>query len=92
MKLTKYIVLVDAKPAADSVRWEFSGRFIDTNFRHVIPQVRYTLTLSIPGGHLFTKPQRSVEESVPIGPHGLKYQQKMFYNLLFYLASLNDAR
>ena len=30
---------VDSKPATDSVRWEFSGRFIDTNFRHVIPQV-----------------------------------------------------
>jgi hypothetical protein len=24
---------------AESVRWEFNGRFIDTNFRHVIPQV-----------------------------------------------------
>ncbi len=23
----------------ESVRWEFNGRFIDTNFRHVIPQV-----------------------------------------------------
>ena len=30
---------VDSKPRTDSVRWEFSGRFIDTNFRHVIPQV-----------------------------------------------------
>ena len=31
---------VDSKPATEGVRWEFSGRFIDTNFRHVIPQVR----------------------------------------------------
>jgi len=30
---------VDSKPATDSVRWEYSGRFIDTNFRHIIPQV-----------------------------------------------------
>lgn len=30
---------VDSKPPTESVRWEYSGRFIDTNFRHVIPQV-----------------------------------------------------
>ena len=30
---------VESKPATESVRWEFSGRFIDTNFHHVIPQV-----------------------------------------------------
>ena len=34
---------VESKPATESVRWEYSGRFIDTNFRHVIPQVRYLL-------------------------------------------------
>ena len=31
---------VDSKPPTESVRWEYSGRFIDTNFRHVIPQVQ----------------------------------------------------
>ena len=31
---------VDAKPATESVRWEYAGRFIDTNYRHIIPQVK----------------------------------------------------
>ena len=30
---------VDAKPGVSSVKWTRAGRFIDTNFRHVIPRV-----------------------------------------------------
>ena len=30
---------VDSKPSTESVRWEYAGRFIDTNFQHIIPQV-----------------------------------------------------
>ena len=39
---------VDSKPPTESVRWEYSGRFIDTNFRHVIPQVStlYPITVA----------------------------------------------
>lgn len=36
---------VDSKPPTETVRWEFSGRFIDTNFRHVIPQVNKPVSL-----------------------------------------------
>ena len=38
---------VDSKPPTESVRWEYSGRFIDTNFRHVIPQVSTSYTVPI---------------------------------------------
>ena len=40
---------VDSKPPTETVRWEFSGRFIDTNFRHVIPQVNKPESLELRG-------------------------------------------
>ena len=37
----KMLCKVDSKPSTESVRWEYAGRFIDTNFQHIIPQVKW---------------------------------------------------